>query len=350
MQGIREGLIKRKVISKFYYRTPSDIKCCLQTIIYLSHFELRYKPPDYLYLKGNEGKGILVNIKKKDGRASLFWSVWRNGSDFLEKEKNMLAIEEIQVAESWKKVSQVLLLCLIDSEKEGQLQDETPVINLIPLSGIRRDLTGENILDKLLFQIKAGERPGEHVQYLCPYSQESSMDVFIRTNSGRYTDLLKLDELGSKPNIKRGNFAKIMEDVRSKGIPFQIHSAQNVPILDSQQRREIVEEELKLLKTEEKQFKARLEEAFVPKWKTGIAEHLEAKIAENIFVWVSRALSNCLDYNPDICPLVKLNLSGSTAEGCRLRTRVVHTDPTEVSREAKEFEVDLVLEANLNVR
>ena len=254
------------------------------------------------------------------------------------------------MAESWRKVCQVLLLCLIESENEGKLQDETPVINLIPLSGVRRDLTGENILDKLLFQIKQGERPGEHVQYLCPYSQESSMDVFIRTNSGRYTDLLKLDELGSKPNIKRGNFAKIMEDVRSKGIPFQIHSAQNVPILDSQQRREIVEDLFKLLKTDETQFKARLEEAFVPKWKTGIAEHLEAKIAENIFVWVRRALGNSQDYNPDLCSLVKLNLSGSTAEGCRLRTRVAQTEPTEVSREAEEFEVDLVLEANLNVR
>ena len=311
---------------------------------------MKYKRPSFIYLKGNEGKGLLVNIKKKDGRASLFWSVWSNGGDFLEKERNILAIEEIQVAESWRKVSQVLLLCLIESETEGKLQDETPVINLIPLVGVRRDLTGENILDKMLFQITAGERPGEHVQYLCPYSQESSMDVFIRTNSGRYTDLLKLDELGSKPNIKRGNFAKIMEDVRSKGIPFQIHSVQNDPILDSHQRREIVDEEFKLLKTDETQFKARLEEAFVPKWVTGTADHLEAKIAENIFVWVSRALAASLDHSPDICSLVKLNLSGSTAEGCRLRTRVDRTEPTEVSREAKEFEVDLVLETNLNVR
>ena len=343
-----------KDFRNFFSRSAFDIKCCLQTIIYISHFELRDKRPDYIYLKGNEGKGILVNIKKKNGRATMFWSVSRNGSDFLEKDKNVLAIEEIQVAESWRKVCQVLLLSLIESEAEGKLQDETPIVHLIPLVGLRRDLTGENILEAVLRQIKTGERPEEHVQYLCPYSQESCIDVFIRTYSGRYTDLQKLDELGSKPNIKRGNFAKIMEDVRSRGIPFKIHSAQHTAILDPQQRDSMVEEELKLLINDEAQFKAHLEEAFVPKWSPGspgIEERLEAKIAENIFIWVRRAIENSQDYSPDICSLVRLNLSGSLAEGCRLRTRRAgQTDPREVSREAPEFEVDLVLEANLNVR
>ena len=287
----------------------------------------------------------MVNIKKKEGRASLFWSVCRNGFDFLEREKTPLVMEEIKVEESWQKVSQVLLLCLTDHMEEGRLQDGIPVINLIPLIGGRRDLTGEDVLDKFISQINQGQRPREHVQYLCPYSKESSMDVIIRSNPHSYTELLKLDDLGAKPNIKRGNFAMIMQNVKSKGIPFHIQSVQSSPILDSERRREMVEEELRLMRSNEREFKERLEEAFLPKWKTGTSENIEAKITENIFLWVRRALANSTDYSPDLCPLVKINLSGSTAEGCRLRT-----DRAVVSRGAKEFEIDLVLEANLAVR
>ena len=193
----------------------------------------------------------MVNIKKKEGRASLFWSVCRNGFDFLEREKTPLVMEEIKVEESWQKVSQVLLLCLTDHMEEGRLQDGIPVINLIPLIGGRRDLTGEDVLDKFISQINQGQRPREHVQYLCPYSKESSMDVIIRSNPHSYTELLKLDDLGAKPNIKRGNFAMIMQNVKSKGIPFHIQSVQSSPILDSERRREMVEEELRLMRSNE---------------------------------------------------------------------------------------------------
>ena len=171
------------------------------------------------------------------------------------------------------------------------------------------------------------------------------MDVIIRSNPHSYTELLKLDDLGAKPNIKRGTFAMIMQNVKSKGIPFHIQSVQSSPILDSERRREMVEEELRLMRSNEREFKERLEKAFLPKWKTGTSENIEAKITENIFLWVRRALANSTDYSPELCPLVKINLSGSTAEGCRLRT-----DRAVVSRGAKEFEIDLVLEANLAVR
>ena len=330
--------------------SASDIKCCLQTVVYLSSLQSKYKPTDYIYLKGNEGRGILVNIKKKDGRTSLFWSVCMNGSDFLEREKTTLVMEEVEVAESWHKVCQVLLLCLTDYKDEGRLQDGTPVINLIPLIGGRRDLTGEDVLDKFISQIKQGQRPREHVQYLCPYSAESSMDVIIRSKPHSYTELLKLDELGAKPNIKRGNFAMIMQNVRSKGIPFHIQSVQSTPCLDSERRKEMVEEELKLMRSNEREFKKRLEEAFLPKWKTGTSDHIEAKITENIFGWVRKALDNSTDYSPDLYPLVKINLSGSTAEGCRLKTIKSSAEHSAVTREAKEFEIDLVLQANLAVR
>ena len=353
MIGVYIYIIYKKIninITIFLLSSASDIKCCLQAIVYLSWFELKYKRPDKIFLKGNDGNGILVNIKTKDGRASLFWSVCKNGNDFLEREKTPLVLEDVQVAESWRKVTQVLLLCLTDHKDEGKLEDGIPIFNLIPLAGVRRELTGENVLEKFICQIKQSQRTSEHVQYRCPYSQETSMDVVIRSNPNSYTDLLKLDELGAKPNMRRGQFAMIMQNVKSKGIPFHIQSVQDVPILDSHRRKEIIEEELTLMRNNELEFKARVEEAFVPKWKTGTSNHIEAKITENIFVWVCNAIANSTDYSPDLCSCLKVSLSGSTAEGCRLKTMKHDVDHATVTRETKEFEIDLVLETHIAIR
>ena len=68
------------------------------------------------------------------------------------------------------------------------------------------------------------------------------------------------------------------------------------------------------------------------KWKIGRSNIEEAVITENVFIWVRKALLAITNINPDLQQVLKLSLSGSIAEGCRLKTRKpdIELDPEKV--------------------
>ena len=71
---------------------------------------------------------------------------------------------------------------------------------------------------------------------------------------------------------------------------------------------------------------------FVPKWKVGNSPVQEAKITEIVFIWVRKAIENMSAEYPGLQEILKLSLSGSIAEGCRLKTKrgAIETDSDRV--------------------
>ena len=91
----------------------------------------------YILLQGRR----LINIKRPSGRANLFWAVFACGRNcFQLKQNETFNIGEVKIQEHWKKTCRRLLEYLVDQTDEDQLQDGTPIINLILLSGKKYEL------------------------------------------------------------------------------------------------------------------------------------------------------------------------------------------------------------------
>ena len=303
------------------YLSTSAVKSCLQTITYLSYFEeVDHK---HILLQGNR----FINIKHPDGRASLFWAVSAMGNSCFElKEHESFNIGEVKIGESWKKVCRRLLEYLVDQTEEDKLQDGTPILNLILLGGKKYELEHNvrNLFDEFLYQVGQGRRSDTHVQLFCPYSEETSIDVAIRieANAG---DLMKLKKSGGNPNHKRSTFWTKLDKEKSSDLAPYIPD----PVLkeDPYDSAKFVHKAINKLLRNEEDFIEEMNEAFVPKWKVGNSTVQEAKITENVFIWLRKALENSSSENPVLARILKLSLSGSIAEGCRLKTKKGAIEP-----------------------
>eukprot|EP00092_Neocalanus_flemingeri_P022730 GFUD01024650.1.p1 GENE.GFUD01024650.1~~GFUD01024650.1.p1 ORF type:complete len:962 (-),score=212.11 GFUD01024650.1:65-2950(-) len=328
------------------YISTSAVKSCLQTITYLSYLEeVNHK---YILLQGNQ----LINIKKPDGRTSLFWAVSASGNScFQLKQNESFNIGEVKIGESWKKVCRRLLEYLVDQTEEERLQDGTPIINLILLGGKKFELQHNvrNLFGEFVVQIGQGRRSETHVQLFCPYSDETTIDVAIRCEA-KTSDLINLKTCGGNPNLKTLNFWTKLENAKSSNLAPHIPD----PVVndDPYDSARFVHKAINKLLRNENDFIDEINDVFVPKWKVGNSPDQEAKITENIFIWVRKALEDLSTKNPGLEGIFKLSLSGSIAEGCRLKTKkgAVNPDSDQGIPELDEYEIDLVLEAHLDVR
>ena len=77
--------------------------------------------------------------------------------------------------------------CLFLLKDECCLIDGTPIVNLIILAGKELNIpkTYENLLRKFFEQIDLGKREKSHVHQLCPYTKESTIDVYLRTTNSK---------------------------------------------------------------------------------------------------------------------------------------------------------------------
>ena len=94
-----------------------------------------------------------------------------------------------------------------------------------------------------------------------------------------------------------------------------------------------------------KNVKNFINSAFVPQWTYGEADAIEAKITENVVLWLRNALNNCPDEFKELSKLCEVRLSGSLDEGCRLKTKGPY-DRSGVD----EYEIDLIIAAKLDVQ
>ena len=233
----------------------------------------------------------------------------------------------VKIGESRKKVCRCLLHYLIDHTNEDSLQDGTSILNLILLAGKKYELKNSvrNLFHEFVVaQIGQGRRSKTHVQLICPYSEESSIDVAMRCdNNVKSADLIALHEYGAIPKLRKINFwtklgndpgpCPYVPDPVNKEDPFD--GAKYVaPYIE------------KLLRNE-KDFIDEMNEAFVPKWIVGHSSVQEAKITEKVFIWVRQAIENLSKENPSLSGIFKLSLSGSIGEGCRLKTKKGPCEP-----------------------
>ena len=269
-------------------------------------------------------------------------------------------MEEVKIEESWKGVTACLLLRLLDAPPplEGLLPDGTPVVNVIILAGIKFQMNdkSKDLLEQFITQIDQGQRDKSQIQHLCPYSQESAIDVLIRSSyTGRknkkiqkiHFDLLKLDKVEAKPNLKSANFYKIVHDIRAFNSGVEIRIPEFPKRQDLIDGTKLIEKEIKAMGREGGTYKEKVKNAFVPTWEFGRANSKEGKITENIVIWLQNALNRCKNMHrfQDIGEVCKLYLSGSIAEGCRLRTK---TEDQHLG--AEEYEIDLILAAHLEIQ
>jgi len=122
-----------------------------------------------------------VDINKYDGRITLLWSCLNQRKLFQKLEE--LDDKEVVIGDNWKMASLILLKSLIEDTGEFCLFDDTPIVNLIILAGRELNLSKnyENLLREFLKQIDRVERDSSHIQQLCPYTDESTIDVYMRT-------------------------------------------------------------------------------------------------------------------------------------------------------------------------
>ena len=83
--------------------------------------------------------------------------------------------------------------CLFHLKDECCLIDGTPIVNLIILAGKELNIPKnyENLLRTFFEQIDLGKREKSHVHQLCPYTKESTIDVYLRTTNSKTNTLRK---------------------------------------------------------------------------------------------------------------------------------------------------------------
>ena len=302
----------------------AGVKTCLQTITYLSYFEeIGHR---HIFLQGGE-RGTLIDIESKSGRAHLFWAVFARGNScFKIQENESFNIGEVKIQEHWKKTCRRLLEYLLDETEEYELHDRTPIINLILLSGKVYELQNDvrNLFDNFINQIDLGQRSNSHIRQRCPYSDETSIDVAIRMES-KIDELKKLDYHGAAPNHKTLTFWTTLKTAKSRDIH---HNIPDPPVKeDPYNATKYLHKAIHKLLKDEDDFTSEIDKHFVSKWKIGQPHVEEAEITENVFIWVNKALRAIENINPGLQQVLKLSLSGSIAEGCRLKTRKPDIEP-----------------------
>ena len=250
----------------------------------------------------------------------------------------------------------------MDDTGVGCLDDGTPVVHLIVLAGKIVQRNSEDLLKTLISQINHKIRDQAHVQLLCPYSDESAIDVVIRSihNCGRsdhkqHFDLIELYEQNSKPNLLTAHFWSITQEIRKSDSQLRFRVPEpyqyNQDLLSGTK---LVEAEMKTM-TNEAQYKTKINDAYVPLWEFGDPSNIEEKITENVLIWVRDAIRNCKQYFTSETPasfsllqrVTSVYLSGSMAEGCRLKTTRQPNGDTYL--DIDEIEIDLILAAHLDV-
>jgi hypothetical protein len=185
------------------------------------------------------------------------------------------------------------------------------------------------LFDEFVNQIGQGRRSETHVQLFCPYSEETSIDVAIRIDA-KISDLINLKTHGGIPNHKKLNFWTKLDKAKSSDLAPYIPD----PVVreDPYDSARFVHKAINKLLRNENDFINEINQHFVPKWKVGDSPVQEAKITENVFIWVRKALENLSTENPGLQGMLKLSLSGSIAEGCRLKTKkgAIETDSDRV--------------------
>ena len=242
------------------------------------------------------------------------------------KQNGSFNIGEVKIGESWKKICRRLLEYLVDQTEEDKLQDGTPILNLILVAGIKYELqsNSRNLFDEFIAQIGQGRRSKSHAQLSCPYSDETSIDVAIRCDA-KITDLIKIKGCGGDPNLKKLNFWRKLDNAQSsKLVPHVPDPRREEDPYDSAK---FVHKAINKLLRSENDFIEEINNVFVPKWKVGSSEVQEAKITENVFIWARKALEKLGLENPGLAGILKLSLSGSIAEGCRLKTKNGSVEP-----------------------
>ena len=348
---------KTTLMSIMYFRniSTSDMKNCLLTMIYLSHFEregslfLKVGPED---IDENLPRTQLYDLKHKDGRERLFWKVAKCGEGI--SGKIDCQIEKVQILSKYQKVARRLLLRIVNNTKEGTLADGTPIVNLIILAGkkFQQDNFSVDLLDRFWNQISQNQRVKAHVKILCPYSNESMIDVLLRDKDSRdlHIDLLRFSELGAKPNRMTTTYWKIMEEIRSND-PNVYYPSFKIP--EPKHKGNLgesfynIEQEVTIMtNTNDDDYKQRVNNSYVSHWKYGEAEEIESKITENVVIWLIEAMKNCPPEYQSLADICEPKLSGSMAEGCRLKTR---QEDSPDKHGAVEYEMDIIVAAKLDI-
>ena len=296
-----------------------------------------------------------MDLKTKDGRESLFWSISNPKTDIGQiVHSQYRAFDEVNITDTWKKVARRLLARLLNDCRESVVSDGTPIINLVILAGKKFQMKcfSDDLIDRFLSQISHSDRSREHVRLLCPYSNESTIDVLIRSTSNKrdylHIDLLKLSEQGAEPNRRSKAYWEIVQEIinikREYHIPIKLpeFKPKKELILSTKQ---VEIEVMKMAKMNNVKVKNFINSAFVPQWSYGEADALEAKITENVVLWLRNALNSCPEEFKELSNLCEVRLSGSLDEGCRLKTK----GPYERSG-VDEYEIDLIIAAKLDVQ
>ena len=143
-------------------------------------------------------------------------------------------------------------------------------------------------------------------------------------------DLIVLKNHGEIPKHKRLNFWTKLDNAKSSNLAPHIPD----PMVreDPYDSARFVHKAINKLLRNENDFIDEINLHFVPKWKVGNSPVQEAKITENVFIWVRKAIENMSAEYPGLQEILKLSLSGSIAEGCRLKTKkgVIETDSDRV--------------------
>ena len=98
--------------------------------------------------------------------------------------------------------------------------------------------------------------------------------------------------------------------------------------------------------TNDDDYKQRVNNSYVSHWKYGEAEEIESKITENVVIWLIEAMKNCPPEYQSLADICEPKLSGSMAEGCRLKTR---QEDSPDKHGAVEYEMDIIVAAKLDI-
>jgi len=338
------------------------LKSFLWTIVNLS--VLKKSGGNFISLPNDIQADIKIDVNNNDGRITFLFSCLNQTKVF-----QKLFDEEVIIEENWKISSLVLLQSLIEDTDECCLIDGTPIVNLIILAGKELNIPKnyENLLRTFFEQIDLGKREKSHVHQLCPYTKESTIDVYLRTTNSKtntlrnnkiHFDLAKLSELGSTPNSKLATFYEIRDEIdKNEKIKFKIPDPTVKP--DLLQSTEIVKNEISSMLKGKDHFSKKIKDAFVPMWTIGDGnpDQIEQKVAENVIYWLKKSMENCKEsfhklpasssirFLNDNC---KINLSGSMSEGTRVKAKKNMEDENEIGSD--EIEVDLILSVKLEAK